>query len=293
MTIKQMENNINRIQKTNDSSEEEVVDDAEAATSGEDEEGAEGEGAGNSDSEDGKEGDPEAYLSVGSLPDEHKPLGKKMLAAHTKAMAKLAEDKKKFVEEMGTKYARDVQRANLFGQITSLPAFENFWADVEAGKPYGFSSVYSKGKQDDDSSSDGDDEGSLTPAKVQKMVADAVSRATAPFHQEKSETEIKTIKEKYPSFDKHRPAVFKYISSNPGSSLEQALWAVAGDELTKEAVEKAIADLSRDSKALAGKKLHTEKPSSSTGEPATAGKKKTYNNVSDALRDAIAETLNK
>lgn len=232
--------------------------------------------------DDSSEDEGEKFVSIDSLPPELKPMGKKMFSNYQKALAKGKEELKQEEERLGIKYADAIVRSNSLLELAKHPSFQLFLADLERGRPYGYSSQLRNDNGNNNSNEDGeeDNEQTLTASSVQKMIDSAVKQALKPYQDREIKNNFDRIKEK-PYFNKQRARITELV--NKGIPLDEA-YDIATE--TDREIEKLRKKQTEEDVEKLKKKPRSEKSSSSNSPTIT---KKTVANLREALAIAAAQ----
>jgi len=266
--------------------ENEEQDDAEEET---DSEETEEEEESTDESDEGEvEGEEEQYIDLKAVPPQLQIAAKKMLASHTKAMQKVAVQVEEAKQDLQNQYSQHVVKAAGFDRIIQLPGWENFYNDMQNGKPYGYSSEF---RNSTESSPPTNKKGEASaPADGKVNVDDIVQRLT-PAISKMIERAIEPMKadrnrtlwadaEKLPNFKLYKTKITELMTKHPTLSLQEA-YEMAGGK--NEAVNKAL----KDATAAAKKLPRPLKPGNSGGTKPLS--EKVVNTIDDALNLASRE----
>jgi hypothetical protein len=276
--------------------EEEDSEDTEEEESTETEESDEDEDEEDSE-EDESDSKTKQHIDLKKVPAELQEAAKRMLASHTKAMQRIPELIKQKVaeaeENLQVQYSSAIIKAKGFDNLTNLPMFKAFWADVENGRPYGFSSKFRKnGKSasaEDDDSANFDEGGKFNEesflSKLDERIARGIQSALGPIKEEKAKSAWKDAEDHLPNFNKYRAAVTAKLADHPTLSIAEAYDMVAGKENVK---AKLIEELRKAEEK--GKKIpkKTLKPGGSSAKKLTDA---TIKSIDDALSHARRDVL--
>jgi hypothetical protein len=270
-----------------DSSDTEDAD-AENQEQGEEEESDDSEDTEDTDeeeegTEDTKEESDKQYIDLKSVPPQLQIAAKKMLASHTKAMQKVSTKVEEQVatkmEELNNAYSQVLVKAGGFDKITQLPAWEQFWDDMQNGREYGYSSRFrANGKTEPEVDASAASEGKVSVESIVKQLTPAIRKMieseVGPIKKDHAKT-LWDAAEKLPNFKLYKAKVTEIMLKHPTLSLEEA-YEMAGGR--KEALNKVI----KEDKEIIKKLPRTLKPGSGggSGKPLS---EKTVNSIEDAL----------
>lgn len=271
-----------------ESSEEEDTEDTEESS----EEGEESEET--EEEESTEEDSSEQIIDLKKVPPQLREIAKRMQASHTKAMQKVKSQfegwKTSTEKELQEAYSAAIVKAKGFDQLTKLAQFQTFWADMEAGRPYGYSSDFrknTKSKSEDDSSTDS--EGKVDVESLMKQLTPVITKvvedAVGPLRSVHISNQWKSAEENLPNFTKYKARITALISEHPTLSLEQAYKLAAPDEEVSKKVSEALKKAKEDSKKVPRTTL---KPGSSGIKTLTT---ETVDDIGSAIRLASKKLL--
>ena len=181
------------------------------------------------------------FPKIDDVPKELQSHYKKMIDAVKKERGKLKEEVKSLENELGTKYSQFVIKGKALDALSVNPQFQQFYADLEANRPYGYSSVFNKGgKVKEVEADDTEDTGKeLTEGRVEKLVERAISKHIRPLLESRAKDSYALAEKNLPNFARYKPAITEILQSNPNMSLTDAYKLASYDDRVSE-TDKAL-----------------------------------------------------
>lgn len=269
----------------NDETTDDVVE-GEESTDTSEEEGAEEESPESTSEESSDLGQ---FVDLKNVPPQFKEAAKRMLAGYTKAQqnlrAKVSEEQKQFESKLSTEFSAAVRKSKAFDEIINNPNFQQWWADIEANRPYGYSSVFNKGGAKESSAREeasGTEEGTISVDALMEKITPAIEKVvrtmTAPLVQQHAKLTWEQAEKSLPNIHKYKAEITDILQQFPNMPLEKAYRMASEEDRINEAVAKALKDAQTTTDKL--KTTRTEKGNVGGGKTLAP---KTIKNLREAI----------